>query len=219
MRTSLVLASVNANAASLSFTGTLSDDADDADVRLVEFSVSSLSEVTLRTYSYGGGVQANGNTVLSGGFDLSVLVFDSSGSLEYKSLNDTTGVVTPDISLGVPISFDDLLSVEMSAGSYTAVIFQEGLPFSNLYLDSFLTEIEYLRSTDASFFTSSRGCSNGQFCDLMGSNRTNEFAFDIINVDAAASVVPVPASVWLFSSGLIGLFGFARNKGKHRLIV
>ena len=33
-----------------------------------------------------------------------------------------------------------------------------------------------------------------------------------INGDVGASVVPVPAAVWLFGSGLIGLLGVARRK-------
>jgi hypothetical protein len=38
-----------------------------------------------------------------------------------------------------------------------------------------------------------------------------QFGYDNIVVNAA-SVVPVPAAVWLFGSGLLGLIGFARRK-------
>jgi len=34
----------------------------------------------------------------------------------------------------------------------------------------------------------------------------------VLSIDATPTVVPVPAAVWLFGSGLIGLAGFARRK-------
>lgn len=34
----------------------------------------------------------------------------------------------------------------------------------------------------------------------------------ILSVDSAVAVVPVPAAVWLFGSGLVGLIGFAKRK-------
>jgi hypothetical protein len=36
-------------------------------------------------------------------------------------------------------------------------------------------------------------CSNGQFCDVTGNNRTSAWAFDILNVDTAA--VPEPMTI------------------------
>ncbi|MCK5092950.1 MAG: VPLPA-CTERM sorting domain-containing protein, partial [Gammaproteobacteria bacterium] len=38
------------------------------------------------------------------------------------------------------------------------------------------------------------------------------YAWAVHDGDVGASVVPVPAAVWLFGSGLIGLVGFARRK-------
>ena len=37
-------------------------------------------------------------------------------------------------------------------------------------------------------------------------------SFAIINLEVAHTVVPVPAAVWLFGSGLLGLVGVARRK-------
>jgi len=34
----------------------------------------------------------------------------------------------------------------------------------------------------------------------------------VLSIDATPTVVPIPAAVWLFGSGLIGLLGFARRK-------
>jgi len=37
-----------------------------------------------------------------------------------------------------------------------------------------------------------------------------EYAFD--NFSITASTVPIPAAVWLFGSGLLGMIGVARKK-------
>ena len=38
------------------------------------------------------------------------------------------------------------------------------------------------------------------------------FPLDADTVGASVQVVPVPAAVWLFGTGLIGLIGFAKRK-------
>jgi hypothetical protein len=48
-----------------------------------------------------------------------------------------------------------------------------------------------------------------------GTNSPTNFAGDVGSVMAPA-VIPVPAAVWLFASGLIGLVGFARRRGRHQ---
>jgi hypothetical protein len=40
----------------------------------------------------------------------------------------------------------------------------------------------------------------------------NQYGFDYASINGAVSVVPVPAAVWLFGSGLIGLIAVARRK-------
>lgn len=47
-----------------------------------------------------------------------------------------------------------------------------------------------------------------------GSNNSNEYQFYIsaLNVTATPSAVPVPAAVWLFASGLLGLVSIARRR-------
>lgn len=59
----------------------------------------------------------------------------------------------------------------------------------------------------------------GYQSDIYDSSRQGLFIADPMVIDAqgllifsAASAVPVPAAVWLFGSGLIGLIGFARRK-------
>lgn len=48
---------------------------------------------------------------------------------------------------------------------------------------------------------------------LNGFTNTENFTVDTLNISVTGvSAVPVPAAAWLFGSGLIGLFGFARKK-------
>src|SRR3954471_24963652 len=76
----LMLAASGAYAApvNFSFTGMFSRD---DDVQFFSLVVCAPSTVTLRSYSYAGGSQANGNVVLAGGFDPVVTVFNSAGQL------------------------------------------------------------------------------------------------------------------------------------------
>jgi hypothetical protein len=52
--------------------------------------------------------------------------------------------------------------------------------------------------------------------DLNTSNNSQNVQIDFFEFDAA-SAVPVPASVWLFGSALIGLIGIKRKKGSDKL--
>ena len=45
----------------------------------------------------------------------------------------------------------------------------------------------------------------------MSFNRTNAWAFDILNVDTA-TVVPLPATVWFLATGLTGLVLRSRRR-------
>jgi hypothetical protein len=73
-----VLAAVGASAlaANISFTGNL---AGDNGVQLFSFSLAVDADVTLRTLSYAGGVNAAGTLIDAGGFDPVIALFDGSG--------------------------------------------------------------------------------------------------------------------------------------------
>ena len=56
------------------------------------------------------------------------------------------------------------------------------------------------------------GCGDGVFCSPSFSPRTWN---GTINYDVSApSPVPVPAAVWLFGTGLLGLIGFSKRKAR-----
>ena len=81
--------SFNANAipTNFSFAGTFGDD---DDVQLFNFTANGASTVSLVSFSYAGGTQANGNVVVRGGFDPILALFDSSGALVGQN-DDSSG--------------------------------------------------------------------------------------------------------------------------------
>ncbi|MDH5190707.1 MAG: VPLPA-CTERM sorting domain-containing protein [Gammaproteobacteria bacterium] len=65
---------------------------------------------------------------------------------------------------------------------------------------------EYQLNTDNAFIFSFSETYQGTFAKTEGF-----FAWAVQTGDVGASIVPIPAAVWLFASGLIGLVGFARR--------
>lgn len=52
----------------------------DDDVRLISFSLASASDVEIRTYSYGGGIQADGTPIDPGGYTVALAQYDNFAS-------------------------------------------------------------------------------------------------------------------------------------------
>lgn len=201
-----VLAASLASAANFSFQGTLTRD---DEVQLFTFSVGSTSAVTLRTWSYAGGVNAAGTTIARGGFDPILALFNSSGVLIDQ--NDDGGAAVPADSV-TGENFDTFLQSSLSPGTYTVSVMQ----YDNFANGPNLSD--GFGDTGNPTFTSAFGCSNGRFCDVDASNRTGAWAFDILGVDTASvppppiSGVPEPATVSMMIAGLglVALFGKRR---------
>ena len=183
-----------AQAASISFTGNLSDP---NQVQLFNFSVSAPATVTLRTWSYAGGTNAQGTLIAAGGFDPLLALFSSSGTL-INDNDDGVGVAIDPLTGG---AFDSLISTTLLPGTYTASImaspnFAVGPNFSNGFEN------------------------NGSFTDFTGASRDSRWALDLINVDSAeqiTSAAPEPAS-WLLMLGGFGLAGaLLRRRAGQRL--
>lgn len=123
-------------------------------------------------------------------------------------LDDGPDPVPADPVTGRP--FDTNYTVaNPAAGSYTAMIKQ----YDNFAAGSNLAD--GFQKTSATF-TSGFGCSNGQFCDFTGANRTNKWAFDILGVEGAVEVdpnpIPLPATLPLIAAALRGLSLFERRR-------
>lgn len=77
--------------------------------------------------------------------------------------------------------------------------------FSNMQSYMYWSDYEYwLDSRTASYFASLDG--------FQGDANKYDYKYALAVHDGDIGAVPVPAAVWLFGSGLIGLIGFARRK-------
>lgn len=186
-----------AQATNLSFTGTFSQD---DDVQLFTFVVGASSDVTLITYSYAGGTNAAGTVISDGGFDPILALFDSTGALIAENDDGFFPDVAIDPTTGEVL--DAFLQATLTPGTYTVSITQ----YDNFALGPNL--VDGFDMQGAGNFTGRRfGPGSGAFFDFFGAQRTNAWAFDILNVQDA-SAVPEPSTLALVSIGVVALFGY-----------
>jgi PEP-CTERM motif len=197
-------------AANFSFEGNF---AQDDNVQLFYFTIGSTSTVTLRSWSYAGGVSAAGVTVPEGGFDPVMALFNSTG-LKIAD-NDDGGPSVP-ASRVTGERFDVYLQETLAPGTYVASLMQ----FDNFAIGSNLSD----GFTEAGMgdFTALFECSAGRFCDVDGFSRSPHFAFDLLNVDSASSPnlspVPEPSSGFLLTVGLGGSLVVAVRELRRSLV-
>jgi hypothetical protein len=202
----MLLSTGGASALDFSFTGAFGLD---EDVQLFTFTADGVSAVTLRSYSYAGGTQADGNIVPTGGFDPILNLFDSTGALILQQDDDLQDNAICDGSSD-PNTGEcwDVFSVQvLPAGNYTVALTQ----YDNYANGPNLSD-GFLEAGQGNFTGALAGCSNGSFCDVSGDapfdNRTNEWAFDILGVQTA---VPEPTTATLVALGL-GALGMIRRR-------
>ena len=185
-------------ATNFSFTGAFGTD---DQLQQFDFTLAAGSTVTLVTWSYAGGTNANGKVISQGGFDPWLSLYDSGGNLLQSVDNGTCGQVPADSVTGA--CFDSFISQPLGAGAYTLILSQSfNQPAGNTLADGFTEDGDPNGAT----FTSTFACSNGQFCDANSDNRTPQWAVDIDNVTTAApSGVPEPGTVVLLGSGLAAI--------------
>ncbi|MHB8744173.1 MAG: Lcl domain-containing protein [Sulfuricaulis sp.] len=80
-------------------------------------------------------------------------------------------------------------------------------PFSNVQSSVYWSATEYAPSTSLAWLFST-----GYGYQTNGHKANSFYAWAVHAGDVGASAVPVPAAVWLFSSGLMGLVGVARRE-------
>lgn len=198
-----MLASSPAFATDFSFTGNFTQD---DNVQLFNFTVGAPSSVTLRTWSYAGGVNAHGQSIARGGFDPILALFDSAGNFVAQNDDGGCGLVGTDLS---GECWDTFLTASLGAGDYTVAVMQ----YDNFANGPNLSD-GFERDGTGNFTPGFSGCSANQssFEDVSGGafcGRDSHWAFDILNVAEAVVVgngVPEP-STWammLLGFGAIG---------------
>lgn len=207
----LALSSAASYADDFSFTGNFNSV---NDVQLFTFTVGANSNVVLRTWSYAGGVNAQGQTIAAGGFDPILALFQGTGSSAiYINQNDDddTGTVAADAITGA--HYDTYLEVnDLAPGIYTVSVmdyanFANGPTLGDGFTGGALTDADCTVTP-------------GTYCDATGHARDSHWAFDILGVDSATtpgepppvSAVPEPSTIALLGSGLVGLARVARRR-------
>ncbi len=212
----------HAAAVNVSFTGTF---AQDDEVQLFNFTTDGSSTVYLVSYGYGGGVQADGNVVLPGGFDTILALFDAAGNLIDQNDDGDSScfsgaeALVPGIDAGnadphTGATWDTCLSSLLDPGTYTVAVMQ----YDNFANGPTLAD-GFTRSGEGNFTATNTECTQGQFCDVSATpvftNRTNFWAFDVLNVQEASVVepepTPEPATLALVGAGF-ALLGVRRRR-------
>jgi hypothetical protein len=177
--TAMIALAAPAAATDFSFVGTFGGD---DDVILFNFTVGAPSTVTLRTYSYAGGVNAAGAAIARGGFDPTLALYNSAGS--WIAGNDD-GLANVPADPATNEHFDNYLSQLLGPGSYTVAISQWDNYAPNLVTTPF------------------PGSDQTGFTDILAKGpRDGHWALDVLNVDSAFQIgVPEPATWGLMIAG------------------
>ena len=193
------------------------------DVFLEQFTLVASTAVTVQTYGFGGGMNAAGATIPSGGFDSLVALFsgpETSASILMSGGNSiASDPATTQFFSGCPpagnapvgtevICGDNKLTATLPAGSYTLLLSDAGYqPFA-------------FNPGDPSAFDLTSAGSYGdltggvfQTCNDRGECITpnGDFAVDLL---FASAQIPEPGSLLLLGSGLAAL-AWHRKRRKH----
>lgn len=191
----LTVGTAQATTQDFSFTGTFHQD---DDVQLFYFTVNDPSTVVLRTWSYAGGTNANGDTIARGGFDPILALFDSSGN--YIDSNDDGGCGNVAADAVTQQCWDTYFSDSLAAGDYTVSVME----YDNFAIGPNLSN--GFSRDGLGNFTATPVCD--VFCDVSGDTRDDHWAFDILGADQATTPSPPPPVMSVPEPGSLGMLVF-----------
>jgi len=191
-----------ATAGDFSFTGNFT--ADD-NVQAFSFNVGATSTVTLRTWSYAGGVNAAGQTIAPDGFDPILALFDSSGALIGQNDDGGCFLVAHDAETGE--CYDTYFSATLNPGAYTTTVME----YNNFAIGPNLSN-GFVQQGNGNFTAGFCTSATGAFWDVTCDQNDGHWAFDILNVNSAVvSSTPEPCTLMLLGS-FLGLGGLLRRR-------
>ena len=210
----------------LSYTGTLPNPETDAEFT---FSLSTAGTVSFETWSFGGGTNAAGQTILPGGFDPLIALFSGSGpNAEIVVDGSNIPLADGDTLFNAPYSFvgncppagtvaigvnndcgDDFMQYNLAAGIYTLVVSDGNYVPNAVYDNGKLSE---------GFTDYTPGPGQFSTCDTDGSCITpsGQYAVDIVSSQSGLGTVPEPDTLPMFGVGLAALAAFQRFRSRRR---
>jgi hypothetical protein len=216
---------VFASGSALSFTGTL---ATPDGVFETTFTTPSSGTVTVQTWGFGGGTNAAGQSIPSGGFDSLIALF--SGPVATAAMyTDGSGnpLADADNLLNPPWSFvgncppaglvaiganndcgDDFMQVLLAPGTYTLVLTDANNIPNAIYDNGALSE--GFTDLTAGVF---------QTCDPVSNACIAPNGNYAVDITSTSGFTPEPAALWLMAAGLAALYCFKqlrKIKGEYR---
>ena len=189
----LLIAAVSLPAATVSLTGSL-DPSDANDVLLYQFSVPTITDLVFQSYGFGGGVNAAGTLIPSGGFDPYLSVFAGTGPSAIFIASNDDGTCPP--GNFDPTCSDPTLSLPAQpAGWYTVAL---------TVFDNFSFAENFGSGTLGDGFIGL----GDYFSVGSGSFRTSNYALD---VSSSAGFVPEPGTMFLCAAGAALVFQLRRR--------
>jgi hypothetical protein len=216
----------------ISCTGTLSTP---EDIFTETFTLPASTTITVQTYGFGGGTNANGMTISPGGFDSMVALF--SGTATAATILESAGnpVASADnfglYSPGCPpagtitvgtvtgVCGDNMLSAVLAAGTYTMLLTDANFIALAVNPNIFFGPYDLTDTTSGNYGSATN---NGAYNDLSGGvfqtcatavdcNTDNGyFAVDITGLPSI--LTPEPSTLLLLTAGLACLASFKKKE-------
>lgn len=185
----------------------------DDDLALFGFTLDGAGPLRITTFSHSGGAGATGTVVPGGGFAPVLSLFGPDGFL----VDSHTGSSQACAGAG-SFCWDAHLDTSVHAGSHLLVLSQDGNTPDPSQPVTLATVAGVFGQTGQPAFTAVflTGLPDPavRFVRVDGRQRSGHWALEI-DVAATVSLVPEPATWWLWAAGLLGLAGLVRRTGRR----